>query len=84
MRNGVNDVEEDWLRRRQKREAAVYAIKKTPAYILVRCRGNVRAETPNPHDRRMSKRKWESSIMRWREGLRRELLLIHLTGATPD
>ena len=64
------------LRRVNKRQAAVSAIKMTPAYILVQSRGK-RSATPDPEDRGMSKRAWERSIMIWRRDLREQLQQLH-------
>ena len=65
------------LRRQIKRQAAVAAIKNTPAYIVVKARGR-RSPTPDPEDRTISKRSWERSIMEWRKNLREQLRDLHV------
>ena len=61
------------------------AIKRTPAYILTVMNRAERAKTPDPYER-MSKRKWEKSMMGWRAALREALHEIHteLADRTPD
>ena len=73
------DVCEVCSRRLKKRQEAVSAIKRTPAYIVtVQMRGNNRAKTPDPDDLRVNKRPWEFSVMRWRQSLRDSLREIHM------
>ena len=67
-----------WERRRRKRENCVAGIKKSPAYILVSATGRKRAVTPDPYDKKLSKRAWEASAMRWRQSLRDELHELHV------
>ncbi len=56
---------ETWVRRREKREAAVAAVKRSHDYHEI-C-GMIE---PNPTDSTVSKRKWEKSIQLWRKALR--------------
>ncbi len=65
-----------------KRETGVSAIKRTPAYILTVLHRAARAKTPDPYEK-MSKRRWEKSMMRWRASLRAALHQIHQI-PTPD
>ena len=68
-----------------KRETGVGAIKRTPAYILTVLHGVTRARTPDPYEK-MSKRKWEKSMMIWRASLRLALHQLHneLLDPAPD
>jgi hypothetical protein len=68
--------EEDWQRRHVKRLNVIHTIKTTAEYQTM---SHLRAEgllgtaapaTPNAHDRMISKRKWESVVMHWRNDLR--------------
>ena len=59
-------MENPWVRRLQKRAAAVDRIRQTTEYISAQ----VRPATPDPTDLSMSKRTWERSIQRWRAELR--------------
>lgn len=63
-----------------KRESAVAAIKRTPAYILTQDQNKEggRAQTPDPRDEKTSKRSWEKSVMQWRSDLRAALHRIHV------
>lgn len=69
-------TEEDWQRRHDKRTNVVQSIKTTLEYeIMVGLRdrgqlGNAAPRTPDAHDRVISKRKWESLVMHWRNDLR--------------
>merc|ERR1712137_583628 len=70
--------EEDWQRRIAKRTGAVATIKGTAEYQAFFARGGASAlapgvpapKTPDPQDRSVSKRNWESSVMEWRTALR--------------
>eukprot|EP00973_Karenia_brevis_P041212 5700943-Karenia_brevis.AAC.1 len=63
---GDHDVEEVWLRRHRKRMEAVRAIKDCREYDPSDL---WRPATPDPFDREVSKRQWESSVMQWRKCL---------------
>ena len=52
----------------QKRVNAVEAIKRTPAYIITSLHSRP-TKPPDPFEK-MSKRKWEKSVMQWRNALR--------------
>ena len=65
------------IRRQIKRQAAVAAIKNTPAYIVVKTKG-IRSPTPDPENRNISKRSWERSVMEWRKSLREQLRELHV------
>jgi hypothetical protein len=69
--------EAEWQHRLVKRTTSVAAIKQTPEYL--RCRALElthpianRTMSPDPADRTISKRKWETRIITWRNGLRDE------------
>lgn len=68
--------DEDWARRHEKRTNVVQSIKTTPEYeTMADLRGQgllstAAPGTPNPHDRTISKRKWESLVMNWRTDLK--------------
>ena len=82
MRYATNYLQPVWHRRRNKRERAVAAIKKTPAYIVVNSSSSMRISTPDPDDRTVGKRTWEQSMQEWRKNLREELQCIHRKGTT--
>ena len=70
--------EDDEHRRLRKRRAAVDAVKATPAYktfAAMRARVNVINDssllTPNSTDLTISKRKWEESVQRWRNAVKK-------------
>lgn len=68
--------EEDWQRRHEKRVNVITGIRSTLEYetmAAARSAGKLGASaptTPDPHDRRISKRKWETTVMQWRNDLR--------------
>lgn len=68
--------EEDWQRRHEKRLNVIRGIRSTLEYESMssaRARGilgSAAPTTPDPNDRRISKRKWETEVMRWRNDLR--------------
>ncbi len=75
--------EDERARQCVKRESAVHAVKKTPAYIItVLCKAE-RAKTPDPHDETLSKRKYEKAVQIWRASLRNTLRLIHRAQRPP-
>ena len=55
-----------WQRRILKRITAVRAIKSNPEYAVCAARPS----TPDPHDRTITKRRWETSVQIWRAALR--------------
>merc|ERR1712187_1034498 len=69
-------TEEDWQRRQEHRQAGIDATKRSALYQRFAC---ARAEgrvglmpapsTPNPTDRSISKRKWESGMQMWKQDL---------------
>mmetsp|Transcript_1657 Transcript_1657/g.3905 ORF Transcript_1657/g.3905 Transcript_1657/m.3905 type:complete len:306 (+) Transcript_1657:51-968(+) len=68
---------EEWARRREKRQAAIQAIRATPEHLALaaaRLGGDPTAaaapRTPDATDSSVSKRQWEASVQRWRAGLR--------------
>lgn len=68
-------TEEDWQRRHEKRRNVVQSIKTTLEYETMRRRRDqdelvAAPGTPDPDDRSVSKRKWESEVMHWRNSLR--------------
>ena len=70
--------EDDEHRRLRKRRAAVDAVKATPAYktfAAMRARVNVindsSLQTPRSNDLTISKRKWEESVQRWRNAVKK-------------
>ena len=72
----VNLTDEDWQKRNLKRLQVVNGTKSTPEYQRMsgmRERGELGTaapSTPDPHDRQVSKRKWEALVMHWRRSLR--------------
>ena len=74
----VSEDEDDEHRRLRKRRAAVDAVKATPAYktfAAMRARVNVindsSLQTPRSTDLTISKRKWEESVQRWRNAVKK-------------
>ena len=73
-----SDDEDEWMRRHAKRMSIVESTKKSPEYEhMLRC-GPImqvldesRPPTPDPTDRRLSKRQWEHTVMNWRHDLQR-------------
>lgn len=69
-------TEEDWQRRNQKRKNVIESIKSTPEYERMsesrrRSLAGIPApSTPDPDDRSISKRKWESLVIQWRGGVK--------------
>ena len=59
--------EAEWTRRIQKRSEAIVRIKKIEEYTAVPVA--FRPKTPDPKDRAVSKRDWETSVQRWRSEL---------------
>lgn len=71
--------EEDWLRRIEKRKAAVVVVKSSQEYnvykesVLQReGSGLPIPRTPDPTDRAVSKRRWEDEVRLWRIALRNQ------------
>ena len=58
-------LEREWRRRHAKRTAGVNHIRNSPEYILAL----QRSPTPDPMDRNISKRMWESMVQAWRWSL---------------
>ena len=66
---GLADAsEEDWQRRQETRRAIVASIKDSPEYLALQA--SCRPATPDPNDRTISKRSWETQVMRWRNALK--------------
>ena len=64
-------TEEVWQRRSAHRLAGVTAVKRSTDYVAATDDPNVpRPSTPDPTDRRVSKRAWERSVQEWRLGLK--------------
>ena len=59
--------EADWTRRIQKRSEALVSIKRREEYAAVPVAS--RPKTPDPQDRAVSKRDWETSVQLWRSQL---------------
>ncbi len=59
------DEVEEWLRREEKRRAAVEAVKRTDKYR----EATERPLTPDPTDPMVSKRDWEKGVQEWRKCL---------------
>ena len=72
---------EDWQRRVEIRKAAVVSIKASVEYRSLQADREAGddmdaiPDTPNPHDREISKRSWEKKVMDWRNALRSLRLL---------
>jgi len=69
--------EEEWQRRISKRRAVVSNVKETPEYKAMadsrgagEHSGSPAPTTPDPNDRTISKRRWESEVMQWRTAVR--------------
>lgn len=67
--------EEEWQRRITKRRAVVSNVKETPEYqAMLNSRdqhpSSAAPTTPDPTDREISKRRWESLVMQWRTAVR--------------
>merc|ERR1719210_2251032 len=65
--------EEDWLRRIEKRKAAVMVVKASQEYKVHRESASQKEllglpvpRTPDPTDRTVSKRRWEEEVRLWR------------------
>ena len=61
---------ETWEKRSAHRLAGVKAIKRSSDYIAVATAGGPRPKTPNPTDRKLSKRAWERGVQQWRMDLK--------------
>ena len=72
-----NALDETHARRVAKRCGGLCTVKRTPAYILVMMNKAKRAASPDPFDERISKRKWEKSLMDFRKSLRDTLRQIN-------
>ena len=73
----INDDQDSSLRRLQKRNAAIAAIKRTPEYLEAMMQDMTavdgvdrRPQTPDPRDLTVGKKQWERSVQQWRDGLR--------------
>ena len=69
---GSGEVSEaTWARRLRKRTEGVEAIKRSEDYLQVTADpSHPRPKTPDPHDRKVSKRSWERSVQVWRFDLK--------------
>ena len=70
---GANEEcnEEVWQRRSAHRAAGVAAVKRSADYILAAADPNVaRPRTPDPTNRKLSKRAWERGMQQWRMDLK--------------
>ena len=69
---GSGEVSEaTWARRLRKRTGGVEAIKRSEDYLQVTADpSHPRPKTPDPHDRKVSKRSWERSVQVWRFDLK--------------
>ena len=69
---GSGEVSEaTWARRLRKRTEGVEAIKRSEDYLQVTADpSHPRPKTPDPHDRKVSKRSWERSVQVWRLDLK--------------
>ena len=74
--SGEGEEEEEvseatWARRLRKRTGGVEAIKRSEDYLQVTADpSHPRPKTPDPHDRKVSKRSWERSVQVWRFDLK--------------
>ena len=66
-----NTSEDDWVRRRTHRRAAISHIKKTTAYAntTLSNTASMRPRTPDASDKEVGKRAWEKSVQKWRKEL---------------
>lgn len=62
-----NECDEDWQRRLETRRAAVATIKATNEYQAF---DRNRQPTPDPSNRKLSKRQWEDQMSQWRVAIR--------------
>ena len=62
--------EKSWDEKQKHREAAVAAVMRSPQYKLLSDLQCNRAIPPDPTDSSIPKRRWETSIQRWRNELR--------------
>ena len=70
---GANEEcnEEVWQRRSKHRAAGVEAVKRSADYITAAANPHVpRDKTPDPTDRKLSKRAWERGVQQWRMDLK--------------
>ena len=66
----TESTEEQWQRKLAKRKGAVFEIKRTPKYLhSTHCNSAARPRTPEPWNRSVSKRQWETSVRNWRTAL---------------
>ena len=66
----VHRPEKSWDEKQKHREAAVAAVMRSPQYKLLSDLQCNRAIPPDPTDSSIPKRRWETSIQRWRNELR--------------
>ena len=59
-------MEETWRNRCRHRQNGVCAVKRGVNYIIAEASGIHRPKSPDPQDRRLSKREWEKTVQRWR------------------
>ena len=71
-------ITEQDARRLRKRATGVAAVMRTPAYIIVTLVHKIQLPTPDPYNRSVSKRAWETSMQNWRRALREALKQIHV------
>ena len=62
--------EEVWQRRSAHRAAGVAAVKRSADYISATAAMVPRPQTPDPGDRKLSKRAWERGVQQWRMDLK--------------
>jgi protein-disulfide isomerase len=79
----MSDKDQEEEQNITKKDAAILAIKRTPAYILVKLYTDdkQRPQTPDPF-MKPSKRGWERSVQKWRSSLRARLFEIHVNWST--
>jgi len=54
----------------RKRQDAVDAIMRSPAYIITKLYYDEEIQSPDPNNLKLSKRQWEKSMMKWRADLK--------------
>ena len=69
--------EKTWQKRMAKRMEGVRAVKRQSEYILPLNAGVARPRTPDPTDKKLSKRAWEAGMQMWRSDLQH---LVRVTG----
>ena len=67
-RPSVDLSEEEWQRRQETRRAIVARMKESPEYMTLQT--SCRPATPDPTDRTISKRFWETKVQAWRNALK--------------